>query len=55
MLALLALGAMNPAVMVIVAMVIAAEKLAPKPELVARISGALGLIAGFVTLTLHIG
>ena len=52
MLALLALGAMNPTVMVIVAVVIAAEKLAPKPELVARISGALALIAGFATLAL---
>jgi predicted metal-binding membrane protein len=46
MLALLALGAMNPAAMVIVAVVIATEKLAPKPELISRISGALAILAG---------
>ena len=54
MLALLALGAMNPAAMVIVAVVIATEKLAPKPELVIRLSGALALIIGFATLAQHI-
>jgi predicted metal-binding membrane protein len=46
MLALLALGAMNPAVMIIIAVVIAMEKLAPKPELIVRISGALAILAG---------
>jgi predicted metal-binding membrane protein len=50
MLALLALGAMNPAVMALVAVLIAMEKLMPKPEPVVRASGFLALIAGTVMI-----
>jgi predicted metal-binding membrane protein len=50
MLALLALGAMNPAMMVIVALVIAMEKLAPNPCLVVRLAGAAALVAGVAVI-----
>ena len=46
MLALVVFGAMNLSAMIAVAVVIAMEKLAPKPELVARSAGAMALIAG---------
>ena len=46
MMILLALGVMNPLVMVAVAIVIAAEKLLPRPEIVARLVGASAIIAG---------
>lgn len=46
MLALLVLGAMNLAVMTVVAVVIAVEKLLPRPELSARFFGALALVLG---------
>lgn len=46
MLALLVLGAMNLAVMTAVAVVIAVEKLLPRPELSARLFGALALLLG---------
>jgi len=42
----LALGIMNPLVMIIVAMVIAAEKLFPRPAIVARLVGISAIIAG---------
>ncbi len=41
---------MNPAIMMIVALIIAAEKLAPKPELVVRLTGAAALILGCVVI-----
>lgn len=43
---LLALGIMNPLVMILVAMVIAAEKLLPRPAIVARLVGIAAIIAG---------
>lgn len=46
MLALLVLGAMNLAAMLMIAAVIAAEKLLPRPELIARIFGVVALIIG---------
>src|SRR3989441_190131 len=42
----LALGIMNPLAMMIVAMVIAAEKLLPRPAIVARLVGISAIIAG---------
>jgi predicted metal-binding membrane protein len=42
----LVLGIMNPIVMIIVAAVIAAEKLLPRPALVARIVGISTIVAG---------
>lgn len=42
----LALGIMNPVVMIAVAIVIAAEKLLPRPAIVARIVGVLATIGG---------
>ena len=40
------LGMMNPLVMIVIAMVIAAEKLLPRPALVARLVGASAILAG---------
>jgi Predicted metal-binding integral membrane protein len=45
----LVLGIMNPVVMIGVAMVIAAEKLLPRPALVARFVGASTIVAGVVS------
>jgi predicted metal-binding membrane protein len=42
----LALGIMNPLVMIIVAIVIAAEKLLPRPIIIARFVGLSAIIAG---------
>jgi predicted metal-binding membrane protein len=42
----LALGVMNPLVMIAVAMIIAAEKLLPRPAIVARLVGISTIIAG---------
>ena len=42
----LALGIMNPLVMIVVAIVIAAEKLLPRPAIVARLVGISAIIAG---------
>ena len=42
----LVLGVMNPLVMIIVAMVIAAEKLLPRPAIIARLVGISAIIAG---------
>jgi predicted metal-binding membrane protein len=46
----LALGVMNPFVMVGVAAVIAAEKILPRPEIVARLVGVAAVIAGIATI-----
>jgi predicted metal-binding membrane protein len=46
----LALGIMNPLVMMVVAIFIALEKLLPRPALVARLVGIWALIAGVVSL-----
>jgi hypothetical protein len=42
----LALGTMNPLVMIVVAIVIAAEKLLPRPAIVTRLVGISAIIAG---------
>jgi predicted metal-binding membrane protein len=46
MLALLVLGAMNLGVMILIAVVISAEKLLPRPERTARFFGIVALLAG---------
>ena len=48
----LVLGIMNPLVMIVVAMVIAAEKLLPRPTLVARFVGISAIIAGVAFFSL---
>ncbi len=50
MLVMVALGAMNPAMMVIVALVIAIEKLAPRPDRFVRFSGVAALIFGVAVM-----
>ena len=47
---LLALGMMNPLVIIVVAIVIAAEKLLPRPAIVARCVGILAIVAGITTI-----
>ena len=42
----LALGIMNPLVMIVVAMIIAAEKILRRPEVIARIVGLSAIVAG---------
>lgn len=44
----LALGMMNPLVMIAIAIAIAAEKLLPRPGIVARFVGISAIIAGLV-------
>jgi predicted metal-binding membrane protein len=46
MMILLSLGVMNPLLMIVVAIVIAAEKLLPRPAIVARLVGISAIIAG---------
>jgi predicted metal-binding membrane protein len=46
----LALGIMNPFVMIAVAIVIAAEKLLPRPAVVARFVGISAIIVGIVSV-----
>jgi predicted metal-binding membrane protein len=48
----LTLGIMNPLVMIVVAIVIAAEKLLPRPEITARIVGIAAIFAGVTSLML---
>ena len=47
---LLALGMMNPAVIVLVTAMIAMEKLMPKPELIVRPSGTIAVIVGLIMI-----
>jgi len=47
---LVVLGMMNPLVIVGVTLVIAAEKLLPRPETVARLVGIAGIVAGVATI-----
>ena len=47
---LLAFGMMNPLVIIVVAIVIAAEKLLPRPAIVTRLVGILTIIAGVAYL-----
>jgi predicted metal-binding membrane protein len=46
MIIMIVLGMMNPSVMIVVAIVIAAEKLLPKPAIVARLVGLSAIAAG---------
>jgi predicted metal-binding membrane protein len=48
----LALGIMNPLVMIVVAIVIAAEKILPRPDIIARLVGISAIIAGLASLFL---
>jgi predicted metal-binding membrane protein len=48
----LVLGIMNPLVMVVVAIVIAGEKLLPRPEVIARFAGITAILAGII-MTIH--
>jgi predicted metal-binding membrane protein len=50
MVLMIVLGMMNPLVMIGVALVVAAEKLLPRPETIARLVGISAIIAGFVSL-----
>jgi len=50
-LVLLALGMMNPAVIVLVTAVIAMEKLMPRPEVIVRLSGIIAVIAGLIMIS----
>src|SRR6266568_4914301 len=47
----LTLGIMNPLVMIVVAIVIAAEKLLPRPAIVARVVGVAAIVLGFIKFT----
>src|SRR5882672_3625629 len=49
----LTLGIMNPLVMIVVAIVIAAEKLLPRPAIVARVVGVAAIVLGFSKFTEH--
>jgi len=46
----LALGIMNPLIMIIVAIFIAAEKLLPRPEITVRLVGTVAIFAGIITM-----
>jgi len=46
----LVLGIMNPLVMIVVAIVIAAEKLLPRPEITARLVGIAAIFAGAIMM-----
>jgi predicted metal-binding membrane protein len=50
MLMMIVLGMMNPIVMVGVAIVIAVEKLLPRPEIMARLIGIAAIVAGIITI-----
>jgi len=50
MMIMLALGMMNPFVMIAVAIVIAAEKLLPRPQTVARLVGVAAVFAGVIII-----
>jgi predicted metal-binding membrane protein len=47
MMVLLVIGIMNPLAMTVIAIIIAAEKLLPRPEITARIVGFAAMLAGF--------
>ena len=49
---LIALGIMNPIVMIVIAIVIAAEKLLPRPAIVVRLVGVSAIIVGIVILSM---
>ena len=51
MLILTVLGMMNPSVIVGVAVIIAAEKILPRPEIIARFVGLAAIVAGVTYLS----
>ncbi len=51
MLVLIVLGMMNPLVIIGIAIVIAAEKLLPRAEIVARLFGILAITAGVASFS----
>jgi len=51
MMILLALGMMNPFVMAGIAIVIAAEKLLPRAEIVARLIGVAAIVVGVIIIS----
>jgi predicted metal-binding membrane protein len=51
MMIMIVLGMMNPLVMIVVAIVIAAEKLLPRPEIVARLVGLATIITGIAIIS----
>ena len=51
MMILLTLGMMNPFVMVGVAIIIAAEKMLPRPEIVAQLVGLATIITGIAIIS----
>ncbi|MCI0746417.1 MAG: DUF2182 domain-containing protein [Verrucomicrobia subdivision 3 bacterium] len=50
MIILIVLGMMNPLVMIVVAIAIAAEKLLPRPEIVAQYVGIAAILTGITTI-----
>jgi len=48
MMIMLTLGMMNPFVMIAIALVIAAEKLLPRPEIIARLLGIAAIVTGVI-------
>ena len=51
MMIMIVLGMMNPLVIIAVAIVIAAEKLLPRPEIVARLVGLATIITGIAFIS----
>jgi hypothetical protein len=51
MMIMIVLGMMNPLVMIVVAIVIAAEKLLPRAEIVARLVGLATIITGIAIIS----
>ncbi|MEP6948316.1 MAG: DUF2182 domain-containing protein [Ginsengibacter sp.] len=49
---LLVLGIMNPLAMILITIVITAEKLLPRPEITARVVGSAAIVAGII-MTIH--
>ncbi len=50
MVALVALGAMDPMVMTVIAIIIASEKILPRPRIILEITGFVGILAGGILL-----
>lgn len=50
----IALGIMNPLVMMVVAMIVAAEKLLRQPAVVARIVGLVAIVAGVASFVVSL-
>ena len=55
MIILIVLGMMNPLVIVGLTLVIAAEKILPRPEIIAQLVGIAAIIAGAITTVLNVG